>query len=65
MNNNYKSEGFGMQRFEDDLSRVLVESAKGFAQLSGVFAQSYLLAQSTNVLPQSTNELTWSANKWA
>ncbi len=45
MNNNHKSEGFGMQRFEDDLSRVI------FAQSLGVFAQSLdLLAQSIEKL---------------
>ncbi len=27
MNNNYRNEGFGKQRFEDELSRVLAESA--------------------------------------
>ncbi len=30
MNNNCKSEGFGMQRFEDDLSWVLAESIEIF-----------------------------------
>jgi hypothetical protein len=30
MNNNYKSEGFGMQDFEDDLSWVSIESIKIF-----------------------------------
>jgi hypothetical protein len=45
MSNNHKSEGFGMQRFEDDLSGVI------FAQSLGVFAQSLdLLAQSIEKL---------------
>jgi hypothetical protein len=34
MNNNYKSEGFGIQRFEDDLLRVSAESIELFAQSS-------------------------------
>jgi hypothetical protein len=45
MNNNCRSEGFGMQRFEDDLLRILVKSTTILIQSSGVFAQSsYLLA---------------------
>jgi len=31
VNNNYRSEGFGMQRFEDDLSRVSVELVQVFS----------------------------------
>jgi hypothetical protein len=31
MNNYYKSEGFGMQDFEDDLSWALIESVIIFA----------------------------------
>jgi hypothetical protein len=47
--NNCRSEGFGMQRFENDLSRVLVESIIIFTQSSRVFTQSlYFLAESTN-----------------
>jgi hypothetical protein len=30
--NNYKSEGFGIQRSKDDMSRVSTESAKVFTQ---------------------------------
>jgi hypothetical protein len=30
VSNNYKSERFGMQRFEDDLSSILAESTKIF-----------------------------------
>ncbi len=30
MSNNYRNEGFGKQRFEDELSGVLVESTKIF-----------------------------------
>ncbi len=40
MNNNYKSEKIGIQRFEDDMLKVLVESTKVFAKSSGVFTQS-------------------------
>ncbi len=48
---NYKSGGFGMQKFIDDLLGVLVESIIIFAQYSRVFAQSsYLLAQLTKKL---------------
>jgi hypothetical protein len=32
VNNNYKSEGFGIQRSKDDMSRVSTESAKVFTQ---------------------------------
>jgi hypothetical protein len=47
VNNNYRSEGFGMQRSKDDLSWVLAESIKIFTQSLGVFTQSsYLLAWS-------------------
>jgi hypothetical protein len=38
MNNNYKNEGFGIQRFEDDLLGESAESTKVFAQSSRVFA---------------------------
>jgi hypothetical protein len=45
MSNNCRSEGFGMQRYEDDLLRVLAESIKVFTQSSRVSTQSsYLLA---------------------
>ncbi len=51
MNNNYKSEKIGIQRFEDDMLKVLVESTKVFAKSSGVFTQSSdLLVQSIDVL---------------
>jgi hypothetical protein len=59
MSNNYKSEGFGIQRFEDDLLGVSTESTKVLTQSSKVFAHlSNLLIQLANVLPQSTYELT-------
>jgi hypothetical protein len=31
MSNNYRNEGFGMQKFEDELLRVLAKSAEVFA----------------------------------
>jgi hypothetical protein len=37
MNNNYRSEGFGMHDFEDDLSWVSTESIVVFAQSLGIF----------------------------
>ncbi len=40
MNNNYKSERFGMQRSEDDLSRVSAKLAIIYIHSSRVFAQS-------------------------
>jgi hypothetical protein len=40
MINNCRSEGFGMQKFEDDLSRVSIESTIVFAQSLRVFTQS-------------------------
>ncbi len=40
VNNYYKSEGFGMQDFEDDLSWVSAESVTIFAQSLGAFTQS-------------------------
>jgi hypothetical protein len=47
MNNNYKSVGFGMQIFKDDMSSILIESVAIFAHSSRVFAQSLdLWAQS-------------------
>jgi hypothetical protein len=47
MNNNCKNEGFGIQRSEDDMSRILTKLAIIFVQSLGVFAQtSDLLAQS-------------------
>ncbi len=48
MSNNCKSEGFGMQRAEDDQLGILAEYLEVFTQSSGVFAQSlYLLVQLT------------------
>ncbi len=48
MNDNYKSEGFGIQDFEDDLSWVSIESTIIFAKSLNIFTQSsYLFAQST------------------
>jgi hypothetical protein len=44
MNNTCKNEGFGMERFEDDMSKVFVESIKVFVQsLRGFTQSSYLL----------------------
>jgi hypothetical protein len=40
VSNNYRGERFGMQRFEDDLLRVLTESRTVFTQSSRLFAQS-------------------------
>jgi hypothetical protein len=40
MSNNYKSEKFVIQRFENDLLGVLVELAKVYAQSLRVFMQS-------------------------
>jgi hypothetical protein len=40
VNNNYKNNGFGMQRSEDELSKVSDELAKVFVQSSRVFAQT-------------------------
>jgi hypothetical protein len=46
VSNNCRSEGFGIQRSKDYLSRVLAESTKVFAQSLGVFTKSsYLLAK--------------------
>jgi hypothetical protein len=48
LNNNCRIEGFGMQRSEDDLSRVLIESKEVFTQSFGVFTQTLdLLEHST------------------
>ncbi len=38
VNDNYRNKGFGMQRFEDDMSRVSIELVEIFAQSSRVFA---------------------------
>jgi hypothetical protein len=65
MSNNYKNEGFGMQKFEDNLSKVSAKLAKVLTQSLAIFTQSlYLLAhsikksvQSTIVLPYSIDEL--------
>ncbi len=38
VNNNYKSEGFGVQKFEDDLSKVSIELVENFTLSSKVFA---------------------------
>ncbi len=47
VSNNFRSEGFGMQIFEDDLLRVSITLTEVFTQSLGVFAQSSnLLAQS-------------------
>ncbi len=53
VNDNNNNEGFGMQRFENNLSRVLIESTKVFAQSSRVFIQtSNLLEQPIEKLVQ-------------
>jgi hypothetical protein len=43
MNNNCRSEGFGMQRSKDDMLSVSTKLVAVFAQSSGVFAQSLKL----------------------
>ncbi len=59
VSNNYKSEGFGMQKFEDDMSKVSIALVEVFTQSLGIFVESSnLLAQLVDVLSQSTN-------KWA
>jgi hypothetical protein len=40
VNNNYKSEGFGMQRFEIELSWVSIKIVEVFSHSSDIFAQS-------------------------
>jgi hypothetical protein len=73
VSNNCRSEGFGMQRFEDDLLTVSTESTMIFTQPSRVLAQSLdLLAQLTeksvqlaNMWSQSVDELTQSIDEWA
>jgi hypothetical protein len=48
MNDNCRNEGFGMQRFETNMSTILVELVEGFAQSFEVFTQTLdLLEQST------------------
>ncbi len=44
VSNNCKSEGFGMQRSKDDLSRISAKLAEIFTQSLGVFAQSSYLS---------------------
>ncbi len=39
MSNNYRNEGFGMQKIDDELLRVSAKSAEVFAKSLGVFAQ--------------------------
>ncbi len=54
MNNNCKSEGFGMQRSKDNMLSVLAKSTTIFVQSLGIFAQSSeLWAQSIEKLIQS------------
>ncbi len=56
MSNNYKSVGFGMQIFKDDMSSVSVESIAIFAQSPRIFTQLLdLWAQSIEKLVQSPN----------
>jgi len=43
MSNNYNNEGFGMQQFKDDMSRVSAKSIAIFTWSLGVFAQSLKL----------------------
>jgi len=58
VNNNNRSEGFGMQKSEDDLSWVLAESIEVFAQSLSIFAQSSnLLAWSIEKFVQSMDVL--------
>jgi hypothetical protein len=58
VNNNYKRKGFGMQRFENDLSWVSTQLVEVFTQTLGVLAESSdLLAWSLEKLVQSTDVL--------
>jgi hypothetical protein len=58
VNNNYTSEGFGLQRFEDDLSWVSTQLVEVLTYSLSVFAQSLdLLAWSVEKLVQSTDVL--------
>jgi hypothetical protein len=58
LSNNYKSEGFRIQRFEVVMWRVLVESIEVFTQSSIFMAQSTkVLVQLVGVLPQLVDEL--------
>ncbi len=56
VSNNYRSERFGIQRFEEDMSEVSVESTIIFTQSSDVFKQS------SNLLPQSVEKSVQSTN---
>jgi len=38
--NNYKSEGFGMQRSKDDMSKVSITLVEVFTQSLGIFTES-------------------------
>jgi hypothetical protein len=40
VSNNYKSEGFGMQKFEDDMSKVSIALVEVFTQSLGIFVES-------------------------
>jgi len=66
VNNNYKSEGFGMQRSKDDMSGILVESLIVFAKSSRVFAQSLeLFAQLAKKSIWTPDLFSQLINKWA
>jgi hypothetical protein len=51
VSNNSINEIFGIQRSEDDMSRILVESTRVFAQSLSIFMQS------SGLLPQSIEKL--------
>jgi len=56
VSDNCSNEGFGMQKFENNLLRVSTKSIEIFAQSSKVFTQtSNLLEHATKKLVQSTD----------
>ncbi len=64
VNNNNKSEGFGIQKSEDDLSWVSTESIEIFTRSLSTFAQSSnLLAWSIEKSIQSMDVLSYLANE--
>jgi hypothetical protein len=66
MSNNCKNEGFGMQRSEDNLLRILIESIIIFVQSSGVFTQSSNeLTHLADVWSQLVDKLTQLVDEWA
>ncbi len=64
VNNNNRSEGFGMQKSKDDLSWVLAESIEVFTRSLGTFTQSSnLLAWLVEKSIQSMDVLSYLANE--